>query len=106
MAGQELRSPRRHSGAAFEHGHQTLALAEGRIQRREVGDLQRHDHDPYGPGGHVEGDVLGAAWVDGAYGEERTEGLAETVRQVVGGRLQHEAESDDEGGRPEEELGD
>ena len=44
--------------------------------------------------------------MDGPDGEERPERLEEPVGQVVGGRLEHQGEAQDETGRPREELGD
>ena len=68
--------------------------------------LQGHHDDPYGTRSHVQRQVLGAARVDGAHCEHRPEGLEERVGQIMGGRLQHQAEPDNKGRPPDEELGD
>ena len=95
MAGQELGAPRRQAGPALEHGHQPLPLAEGGIQGRKIGDLERHHHDPYGTSGDVEGEVLRAARMDSSDGEQGPQRLEKPVRQIVRGRQEHEAEPDE-----------
>ena len=104
MADQQLRTPRWLAGAAFEQRDQSLAPVEGAVDRGQVGDLERDDHDPDGADRDVDAGLRSTSDVDRPHREEGGQRLEQPIGEVMRCSYQHQPESEHEGRGPEQQL--
>ena len=92
---QQFRAPGRNTAPRVQQRHLGFPPVERRVQRRQVGDLQRDDHQTGRRGQEHDHRRHRSGWHGEAQGEQRGPGVDEGGHHATGGeRPQHEGEPD------------